>query len=447
MFPIACFRNCTQAFIEVAGCKFQARRTGIVRRDLVHAAQLERIDAELVGCFVHMNFMREMHLAGRIAAHCTGSRMVRIRTACFHVDVLDFVRERCTDQRQRIGSDSGSSVSTAIEDMLASLGKQLAFLRERRLDLKGNRMSRTGAHEDFITLQDALDRMTCHLGKLCRAEFVCEHIELAAETAADHRLDDSDLRLRNPKAPCDPVAADICALSRSPDRPFVVLVLGNCPMRLNGCVDHFLRLVIVAVREICFLECLVDIPCIHDREDRQVLGIRIMNRFCIRLHRIERIEDDRQRLIFHLDKRSSFRRSFFCRCADRSNFIADHAHLAAAERFLISKFLERFRVSEVVSFREILSGQNAFDSRNLQSFREVDGLDQRMCIRAVDQLAVIHARQFDVVGIDGFSGYFCFGIDADIGIALAGQLIVFRLLVYGLNVLVIIMLLHDLPPS
>ena len=206
VLPVNCLCAGIHALLEAAGCELQSCRACVVRRDLVLMSEFKGIDAQMVRDFIHVDLMRKMDLAGGISSHGAGSGMVRIRSSRDHVDILYLVRECRADQGKGIGSNTGSAVSTAVQDMSAALCKKLSVFAERGLDLEGDRVSGSGALEDFISLQDALDRVAQPFRELARAELMSENVQLAAEAAAHHWLDQADLRVRNTETPGDPVS-------------------------------------------------------------------------------------------------------------------------------------------------------------------------------------------------------------------------------------------------
>ena len=290
-------------------------------------------------------------------------------------------------------------------------------------------MARARAGEDFVALEHAFHGMARHLREFAGAELVREYVELAAEAAADHRLDDAHLALGHAEPPGDPETAHIGPLRRRPDGPLAVLVFRRRAVRLDGGVDHLLRLIVMPVGVIGLGEGFVRFARPHRREDRKIVSARIVDRLRLRLHRVEGVEDDRQRLVFDLNERGGLRGDILSYGADGGDLVADHAHLFTAERLLVGQLLEGFGVAEVVPFGKVASREHALDTRQPERLGKVDAFDERVRVGAVDEFAVIHAGQVDVVGVDGAPRHLRLGVDAHVGVALARQLVVLGLFI------------------
>ena len=391
VLPVDVVGDGGQALVELAAGELQTRGAGVVRGNLVLASQLQRVDAQLVCDLVHVYLVREVHLAGAVAAHCAAGRVVGVRPAGGHVDVFNLVREGGADEREGVGGYAAAAVGAAVQDVLAALCKQLALFGERGLNLEGDWVAGTGTHEHFVALEDALYGVAGHLRELAGAQLVGEAVQFAAETAAEHGLYHAHGALGHAEAPGYPVAADVGALSCRPDRPLAVFVLGDGAVRLDGRVHHLLRAVVALVGVVGFSEGLIRVAGVHDREDGEVVRAGIVYRGRVRLHGVEGVEHRLKRLVFDLDQRSGEGCGLLGGGADSGDLVADHADLLAAERLFVSQLLERLGVAEVVALGEVGAGQHALDAGHLECLGEVYALDERVGIWGMDQLAVVHS--------------------------------------------------------
>ena len=109
----------------------QAGRSDIARIRCGDLTELDRVNAHLVRCVLHVQVMRKMHLAGRVAAHRARGRVVGVDTAGKEVHAVQLVREVRPEGRLRAGRDAGSAVRAAIQYMIALLGQHLTSSRVR----------------------------------------------------------------------------------------------------------------------------------------------------------------------------------------------------------------------------------------------------------------------------------------------------------------------------
>ena len=199
-------------------------------------------------------------------------------------------------------------------------------------------------------------------------------------------------------------------------------------------MHHLLGAVVVLIGVVGLGKRLVGIAGLHGGEYRKVARSGIVYRRSVGLHGVERIEHRLERLILDLYEACGISRDLLGGRADGGDLVAYHAHLFAAQRLFIGQLLERLGVAEVMTLGEVRAGQNALDAGHLQCLGKVDALNKRMRVGGVDELAVVHAGQIHVIGVDRGAGDLGFGIDADIGIALACQLIVLGFLIYALDI-------------
>ena len=75
-----------------------------------------------------------------------------------------------------------------------------------RFNLEGNWMSGSGTFEYFVTFEDTFYWMSQSFCKFTWAKLMGKHIQLSAESSANHGLDQMYLGFWNAKSPCNPVS-------------------------------------------------------------------------------------------------------------------------------------------------------------------------------------------------------------------------------------------------
>ena len=115
------------------------------------------------------------------------------------------------------------------------------------------------------------------------------------------------------------------------------------------------------------------------------------------LERLERVDDDRQRLVVDLDRRDAVGRGVARRRDDGRHLLRlvhdgvhgeHHLHVAGEGRHPV----------ELVAL-EVLAGHDRGDARDLERLRRVDRLDPRVGVRRADDVEPQLARQVDVLDV------------------------------------------------
>ena len=110
------------------------------------------------------------------------------------------------------------------------------------------------------------------------------------------------------------------------------------------------------------------------------------------LERLDRIRNRLQRPVLHFQQIARFGCSLLVARHHRRDRVADVAHAAAQAG------IRPGSPAECRGHREILAGKHEVDARVRFRFCDVDRLDERVRLRAAQELHVQHARQGYVVG-------------------------------------------------
>ena len=117
----------------------------------------------------------------------------------------------------------------------------------------------------------------------------------------------------------------------------------------------------------------------------------------IGVHRLERVDDDRQLLIFDLDEIGGVRRDIAIGGDDEGDLLVLEQNLAVGEHHL--HIAGQCRHPGEIDAFQLLGGEHRDDARHGLGLRRVDALDARMGAARAVKIAVQHAGQFDVVDI------------------------------------------------
>ncbi len=130
------------------------------------------------------------------------------------------------------------------------------------------------------------------------------------------------------------------------------------------------------------------------------LGMRRMDLRCVRLHRLERIEDRGQNFVFDLDRLKGLLRRDLIDGGDRCNFLADVNHPSAREYLLVWRIARRLHEA-VLDALGVVHRDHRLDAGQGGRLRGVQPHDAGMRVRATQNASDQHAWQFDILGVDG----------------------------------------------
>ena len=130
---------------------------------------------------------------------------------------------------------------------------------------------------------------------------------------------------------------------------------------------------------------------------RRLAGEVLAQHRRIRVHRLERIDHDRQRLVFDHHLVDAVVGRIAVGGDHEGDFLILEQHLAVGQHHLHVAG-ERRHPGEVDGLQR-LGGDDREHARHFQRLGVVDLLDARMRMRRSDEIAVQHARQFQVVDV------------------------------------------------
>ena len=408
-----------QGGLIVAGVVFPAHRGRIgklLAPDQVLHAELGRIHPELLRHDVHgtLDGVRGFGHAERAAIGHAARRLVGIDAVDRDVRGGEVVGPRDdAEQPGRPLGGVGAGVERAVVgDGVAAQRRHLAVLGagDFRLHVEVARERRGRQVLDAVL--DPFHRPPGHDRRDDRADVAGIGADLVAEAAADVGRDDVDLVLGDLRDQRADRADDVRRLERAPERELALdlveggdalagleragvhariddqLLDGDVGLREGGVgrglvaglpVEHVVVVLALAVRALgLVLDVLAD--------DRRVGR-----------HGLERIDVDRQRLVFHLHKISSVGRDVAVLGDDEGDLLVLEQHLAVGEHHL--HVAGERRHPRQVHGLERFGGQHRDHARHRRGLRGVDVLDAGMGVRRAREVAVEHVGQLEVVDV------------------------------------------------
>ena len=251
--------------------------------------------------------------------------------------------------------------------------------------------------EHFLSIQADLDGATKQDRGLAHDHLVVAHIALAAEAAAVRRRDPRGCARREALKHAGEQAVHVVRhLGRRPERELAFTV-----NRGDGCVLLDRRTGVAFVEEkifedvICSFQRFVDVAELERLQPVDVaelaVGMDAQLGVLERLDRIEIVCEKAAGTSLPPDRTlrlQSARRAHHCR--DR---VADVAHMLRRKRVFVLAHRQNAE-----GHQEILARKHEVDARVRFRFCDVDRLDERVRLRAAQELHVQHARQRYVVG-------------------------------------------------
>ena len=188
------------------------------------AAHRRRIEFQLFGDLVELNFQRVTRLRRSMSALWTARRLVGKRA-----QALKFVaRHVIGDRLQRAGveraGDAVAAISAAIEKRLEMHSGDRAVFLHAGLDVHQHRMAAAMAIENFFARERHLHRASGHHRKFANDDFVIERIALAAKAAAVWRGNDANVAGRQLQNFRQRAMNVVWRLRRTPERQLVVRI-------------------------------------------------------------------------------------------------------------------------------------------------------------------------------------------------------------------------------
>ena len=281
--------------------------------------------------------------------------------------------------------------------------------RETGLDPHQHRVPAAVDVEDLLARQRDLHRPAGELGELARRDLVGERIELAAEAAADGRRHHPDVRLRHVEDLAEQAVHVVRRLGRRPERQLAV----RAPLRhgrvlLHGQVRVALEEEDVLADQVRAGERRLDVAELqrHGLVDVRPVAVlvdahvRVRQRFLDGHQRLER-------LVLDLDQARGPLGRLLVHRGDGRDRVAHHPDLLDAERFLVLGD----RQDAELDGRQVVPRDDGVDAGQRGRARGVDALDERVRVRAPQELAVGHPRQHHVVGELRLAGDLGPGVD------------------------------------
>ena len=211
--------NHLQRFADAAGVDVHAIDRGMRRIDRVFQPDLQRIQTQFLRHHFHQDFHGEARVRGPVAAHRGARRMVGENAVGVVLVIRETVGQRRVNaaQVQRERSDHRVGAAFCVSGALQR-GDRTVLLHAHLADDR-KVVAPTAGREHLFHGVLEFHRLAGHFREQHGAEIARDRIILgAAETAADERLDDADLRQRQVEAGGEVPVMKVGALLCRPHR-------------------------------------------------------------------------------------------------------------------------------------------------------------------------------------------------------------------------------------
>ena len=385
-----------------------------VLADEVLAAHLDGVDAEARSRHVEGALEGEPRLNAPVPALRPARRLVRV-----HARRVEAVRPEAIRTREELarvvrGDEAERRVGAAVDDDLRLDSLDGAVLREPHAKAHLHRVAPAVRVEDLLARVEHLHRAAGLHRELRRAQLERERVALPAERAAQVRLDDAHPRLREAEHLRQRAVDVVRDLRRRPERE-----PGAVPRRDRAVgLDRRVRRALVEERLVGD-DCTAAESFVHraERERHRLRDVVLVARSSLVVdedvgarERLVGVEQGRQRVVRHAHEAHGLLGGALARGRDDGHRIADEPHLVDGQRLLVLRPRD-----DAVALRQLGPDERRDHARHLQRLGEVDAEEPRVRDARAHGLRVQHARQREVVGVDGGAG----GLEPPFELALA----------------------------
>ena len=268
--------------------------------------------------------------------------------------------------------------------------------------------------EDLLAGPEHLHRAPRQGGQLRHAELEAEGVALAAEGPPERRLDDSDavgLQVEHVREGPVDVVGD---LRRGPEREQAVRVdASHGTVGLDRRVGRAVEGVVALEDDLGSLEGAIDLAELQlDVLGDVVALLALVDRRLVALQGLLGVEVGVQDLVLHVDQAEGAAGGVLVDGRDGGDLVPDEADLVDGERRLVGRPRDH-----AVARGQVRSGDHRMDPREVLRALRVDRDDARVGVGAAQRLRVQHARQLDVVGVDGRAGRLRVAVDLAVRLA------------------------------
>jgi hypothetical protein len=231
--------------------------------------------------------------------------------------------------------------------------------------------------------------------------------DLVAERASDVLRDEAQLVDARAQCRCHPDRADAGHLMVAVQRPLpgAAVVLAEHARALERCRREAVEMQALDLHDVVGLgdRALVVAPVEDARPDDVRAGVLVEDRLVAQ--RVLRGRQCGQRLVLDLHQLGSVACQLARRCDDRDDRLAHVAHPSHREGIVldVGARLDRELEERVGQDRNLVAGERAVDTAQLERLRDVDRHDLRVRVRRADEVHVAHAVTLDVVEEDALA--------------------------------------------
>jgi len=289
------------------------------------------------------------------------------------------------------------AIGAGVSQQAHLLRQQRAVAAHARLHANDLRMARAAGDEFLFARVLQPHRPVGLHGQVC-ADVLDQHLLLDAEAAADTRLDHAYALGRQTNERGNDASHVIGHLrAGAHHQPVVLVPVGDGDMRLDRRLLHLRHAVLVLDDEISLGKTLLDVTDAGLDVRRHVAldvvdapGVRfVVNDGCARLHRILRLQDGGQNLVFHLDQVKRALGDLKRLGSHGCHAITDEAHLVVETHLVVwSRLGPRLAGGGVDNTGQVGMRQHGMDAGQRTRFAGVDAHNAGMRMRAEQELRV-----------------------------------------------------------
>ena len=406
LLPVGHFPDRFKGFNESAA-RYGGHIRNLVSGDHgVFDPQVNGIDTQLLGGDIHLRLCRKKGLRRAKTAHGTCRWFVGVYMFS-HKTVMGIAVEHGPEiSAQKRGRGTHGIVGPAVQIDVQILCHQGAVFFKADLGAQFHGMASAAGGELLLPGQGKFDRFAGFFGHEGGTELPWPQLHFTAETAADSRFDHADVVFTHVERGRQQALHDVGNLGRCPEGyPAVEFTLGQgcAGLEIGRTYGVDRKNILTDIIGLCkpFLNAAI----LNFSIDADVAGGCLVDNRCSLGQGILNIENSRQFLVFHAYQFKGFGCDVLVNRRNSGNFVANEADLVHGQGVFVLGNRKQSPVA-IFDFGCVFPGDDTFDTGQGSGFAHVNVENTGMGQRASQKLAMQHARQFDVVGVNGTAGGF-----------------------------------------
>ena len=393
--------NLLDAFRQAIALHPQAIHRDRWRLQKISFANCRRVHSDRRSELIELRLKSETHVHGAVPAHRAAGRLVGKHTVAVVADVGNVIERAEKRAGIKNGHHAIRTVSAAILNYFCRHRGNTAVFCHSGLQVHDRARTSAVRPKHFLARIRNFHRRFRFAGGHGRRDLQRNHFALAAEAAADQRLDHPDLRHRQIEHDAQLVLQVVGHLRRRPhdktagiSRLRINFKRGKRGVRLHRRVRDFVGNIAAFDHLVGFRKAGVRIA-----EDVviilfDVVRARLVDQVGFRLHGFFGVEPRGQEFIFDVNQLKRILGDAFRLGDDAGNVVAHVADFFHREcGFVVT------HGQNAVFVRCVFAGHHRDDAGQRQRAGCVNFLDTRMRVGRMQNLADQHARQAQVIGV------------------------------------------------